>query len=523
MSQDSNSSFKYDLQQSIKPKLAPLSVAVTGALAAGALQAATITVNSLNDGFVEGECTLRSAVYASTSNLVNEACAAGSGDDTIVFDPNLTGTIQLLPGASAYFYGSDDSTIPIGESVTINGDDRITVRGTGNGGVFQTKYYNTPFPSYRAESVTFSNITITNGGGEQRGGAIDSRARYLTLSNVTLADNSAAFSGAGIHHEPAYYYASKSLVIENSTFSNNSVVTEGSGGYGGGAGVYAQLGTYGGTVIISDSDFDGNTALIGHGGAVHLRSEDITYLIATNNSFNGNQAAATSGSGGALFANVGYVTADIVGNTFVENSSISDGGALYLRESNTEFQLAQIQMRDNIFSYNLTAGRGGGAFVYVTDGSNGTIENPEKFVNLDNEFFSANESGSEGGGLFLDLGDTVNSTITGSTMLSNASQLGVGGTRIRAQNGRVLISDTQILYNTAYGGNTGGMSLFGPGTSFGLENMEFIGNRTEYAYGSGGGLTLVPGVENPTPCLDVSQQLRGFSGRRCLGLFRLTR
>ena len=60
---------KYEIRQTIKPRIAPLTAAVGGALAAGSLQAATITVDTLDDSLgTASQCTLRAALYAATTN-----------------------------------------------------------------------------------------------------------------------------------------------------------------------------------------------------------------------------------------------------------------------------------------------------------------------------------------------------------------------------------------------------------------------------------------------------------------------
>ena len=88
------STAKYEFRQNIKPKIAPLTAAVSGALAAGSLQAATITVDTLADGLSTGQCSLRAALYASTTNSVWDECPAGeAGADSIVFASGLSGTI----------------------------------------------------------------------------------------------------------------------------------------------------------------------------------------------------------------------------------------------------------------------------------------------------------------------------------------------------------------------------------------------------------------------------------------------
>src|SRR5699024_6280707 len=160
--------------QNIQPKIAPLTAAVSGALVAGSLQAATITVDSLDDGHVSGKCTLRSALYSATTNSVWGNCLAGdSGADNIRFASGLSGTITL--GNSGLY--ADGSTLQVGESVTIDGDNKITIQGSGNAPVIYAKYDGN---NYNTDTLQLAEITITGGGGG-RGAGVLSRANSLQL------------------------------------------------------------------------------------------------------------------------------------------------------------------------------------------------------------------------------------------------------------------------------------------------------------------------------------------------------
>lgn len=71
------SNTKYEFRQNIRPKIAPLTAAVTGALAAGSLQAAVITVDTLDDGFGANKCSLRAALYSAALGQVYGNCEQG--------------------------------------------------------------------------------------------------------------------------------------------------------------------------------------------------------------------------------------------------------------------------------------------------------------------------------------------------------------------------------------------------------------------------------------------------------------
>jgi len=483
------SSAKYDWQQSIKPRVAPLTAAVTGALAAGSLQAATITVTTLNDGLISGQCSLRSALYAASSNATFNACPAGAvGQDTIVFAPALNGTIQLVAG-QPQDYGSDGSTLPIGESVTIDGDNRITVRGTGGGHVFYAKYDGTA--GLNAENVTFSDITITNGGGEDRGGGIYARSRDLTLANVTVNANFARISGGGVHHQPFVTGYDKQLFIIGSTITGN--FTTNNAANGGGGGVYANFGA-GGDVLVNGTTFENNFATGGNGGGLYARINDYAGVSIKYSDFNNNRAKYSDGSGGGVFAELGYAQAQFLGNTFYDNAANGDGGGLFLREDANFAQEAIITVSDNEFTANQSGGNGGGAFISVEYGDGGTFADPTKTVNIEDSTFGLNESDGNAAGLRLNLGDTVTSTITGSAFSLNTSQSGSGGgVYVTAENTQLYVYNTQVKYNATYAGPGGGMQISAPGSTFGMERSAFVGNDAQG--GCGGGFRLSGDVD----------------------------
>ncbi|AKS42970.1 choice-of-anchor Q domain-containing protein [Wenzhouxiangella marina] len=494
MSRKYSSSAKYEFKQSIQPKIAPLTTAVAGALAAGSLQAATITVTTLNDGNPDGGCELRSALAAASANIAFGDCPAGDdGADTIVFAGGLSGTIQLdaANAIAGFEYGADYSSLPIGDDVTIDGDNRITVRGTGNGRVFETKYDTDP-SGFRAVDVTFSNITISNGGGETRGGGIYSRARYLTLSNTTLDTNAASISGGGLHHQPYFTGQDKVVQILNSTITGNFTTANAAGG--GGGGVYANM-SFGGLTLVASSNFSNNFATGGNGGGLNVLSQDYSSMILKYNTFSNNRAKyAGQGNGGAVFADVTYADpgsgdqVNLYDNVFDGNQAQGQGGGLYLIEEDANYQSAEILLTNNNFYMNEADSGGGGAFIEVTFGA-GTLEEPRKSVTMEQNTFDSNVSNGPGGGLRLNLGELVTSTISESNVFSNTSQAGNGGgIYVDATDTRVYVSQSTFTGNRAQAGAGGGLQATLPGSSFGIEYSQFYSNRAES--GCGGALRM---------------------------------
>ncbi|MDZ7792040.1 MAG: choice-of-anchor Q domain-containing protein [Xanthomonadales bacterium] len=465
---------KYEIRQTIQPKIAPLTAAVSGALAAGSLQAATITVDSLDGGRNSGECTLRSALYASTLNSTVDACVAGeAGQDTIVFESSLSGTIDLSESDSELYF--DGSTLPVGESVSIDGNNAITVQGTFGGPVFYSKYNN----NYTTDTLEISGLTIKWGEADY-GGGILSYGRRLELEDVTIETNEANYAGGGIWHEPQT--GAGNLQMQNCLISGNEVLND-MDGKAPGVGVSMQLG---GTVSIFNTSFVSNQTPsdAGGGGALSL-DMDVAYVSIYNSSFTNN---LTLGNGGGVWADLSYAVVDMVGNTFTGNNG-ADGGGLYLREQQGGVdQRAAITLENNTFDNN-SASRGGGAAIVIANGDGGTNSDPVKFVDITGDNVFTENSATEGGALYLDLDDTVPATITGATFTDNeAGYAGGGAVAIRADASDVSVGYSSFDGNYASGSDGGGLQVVTSNASFYGYALDMANNVAD---GAGGGALAV--------------------------------
>lgn len=228
----------------------------------------TYTVNlttDSGDGTCDaGSCTLRDAILNANANL---------GDDTIIFNPGLTGSIALV------------SSLPnIAENLVIDGAGaKIAITGnnfrilTINSGII----------------VTLNALTFQNGKDTLLGGGIHNSGA-LTVTNSTFIGNQ-AIAGGGIANFG-------SLTIANSAFSANIAT-----GYGGG--VYNEAGT----LTIFNSAFSANSAPANSGGAVYNK------LGATLNYAN---TILANSSGGDCF-NAGSISTN--SHNLVEDASCSAG------------------------------------------------------------------------------------------------------------------------------------------------------------------------------------------------------
>ena len=263
----------------------------------------TITVTTLADPTgVAGTCSLRQAIANANakSDLTGGDCAAGTGNDTIIF--TVTGTITL------------GGTLPdIANTLTIDGTGQtVTVSGNNDYVVLIVD---------SSATLTLNDLTIANGsaegtGEEGDGGGVTNNGT-LTVTNCTFSDNSVSIDfGGGIYNKGplnvtnstfsgnsapirggAIYNDDATLTVTGSTFSGNSATSEETGN--GGA-----IWSLDGTVTVTNSTFSGNSAVF-YGGAIF---NDGATLTVTNSTFSGNSASASSSAGGGISNDAGTST-----------------------------------------------------------------------------------------------------------------------------------------------------------------------------------------------------------------------
>lgn len=445
------STFKYDFRRSVKPTIAPLTAAISGAVAASSLQAATITVDTLSDGFPTGQCSLRAAVYSANTNSPIAGCQAGdAGEDIIEFDSGLSGAIFLDANES----NSGDSTLPISEDVEIDGDGRVTIQGTGDAPVIQI--------NDAPELVELKGLTITGGGGS-RGGAIRSEAKNLTLRNCILNDNEAVDRGGAISFEyPGTGFGR--LRLYQSTVTGNE--TTGTGGRGGA--IY--MGNDAAALRLYATEVSVNTSS-GSGGAVDIRTQTGTIiarsLVGSSTNLEGN--SAKYGAGGAInvVSTGGYGVAMYVRDAVVSNNiATGNGGGIAFDDAGTgQNGFGQLQLEGVSFQQNVTGGDGGAVWFSRGNGSGTTSEPLNEFLVTDHNGqpteFIDNTAYNGAGALYASVGDAV----------------------------PVTIENTYFTNNVASSGNAGGAALVAGNSGIGMALTEFVLNQAEDG-GSGGGLTV---------------------------------
>ncbi len=197
--------------------------------------AAGITVNTTTDELNnDGDCSLREAIQAANIDAGVDACAAGSGADTI----NLPAATYTLTLAGADEDGNLTGDLDITDTLTLNGAAMATTIINAN---FIDRALHVPTAGV---TLTLLNLTVRNGnvaGVGINGGGLNA-AGSVVLSNTTFISNTAVNLGGGA-------YFSGTAAVMGTTFISNTAA--------GGGGLYNA-----GTLILTNVTVSGND---GHG------------------------------------------------------------------------------------------------------------------------------------------------------------------------------------------------------------------------------------------------------------------
>lgn len=299
--------------------------------------------------------------------------------NTILFD-------QALTGGSVV--GVDNGTITLGgthlritHDVLIDGDvdgdniADIVVSGNGGSQVFYTK----------GGTSTLDALTMRDGDGNLRGGAVYIGEGNVTIRNSTISDSQSAFGGGILTG------AFATTTIVNTTISNNSA------NHGGG--LYAR-----GVTTLVDSIVTGNSG--GQFGGGINTNNDLTIIgsVISGNSIVGLSLPYVSEGGGGIH-NHGDLT--VINSTISDNSSTGVGGGVnsLLFSGNGVTSLINTTIHGNTSDMD-------GSGMY----SGGTNGGP---VIVQNSTVTGNHSGGSGGGILVNTDSNL--TISNSIVAANAA------------------------------------------------------------------------------------------------------
>lgn len=176
--------------------------ALLGALAASPAQGAVYTIATFaEDDLANGNCTLREALLAASTDSSHDQCAGDVGPDTIVLA--LAGTYEL----------DDGGVSSAARELTVRGADGEPESAyvVDLGGA--QRFLSVGFDS----DLTLENLTLTGGLGGAHGGALLAEDSDLTLRRVTIAGSAAANGGALAF----VTFDDHRLELEATTFTDN--------------------------------------------------------------------------------------------------------------------------------------------------------------------------------------------------------------------------------------------------------------------------------------------------------------
>ncbi len=429
-----------------------------------------VSLANAADITVEGACALAEAIDSANQDRAIGGCAAGSGADTIV----LTSDVLLLAELPEI-----RSPISImGGGFVISGEDFFRIFFVGQEGDLTIDSLTLRDGAAQAEART----CIEWEEGEWAAGGAICNLGALSISESDFSGNESEFGGAiasiGI------------LTIDSSAFSGNSA-------YSGGA-----IFNWGeGALTVTNSDFSGNTTTINMDIAQTLldtHETDDSEFGASPIVYNGNGGAIASALGGVIIvietrflnnaavmgggAVVNHGTAEITDSQFSKNSAAhGSGGAI-------ESFMGAITVSGSLFSGN-SAGVGGAVDIWghltVSDSEfkdnsaarGGAIHTSGSTLIMTDSTLSGNSASDSGGAIatFNWAGGLVSAT--DSVFSGNSAR--IRGGAIFAS-GTIRISDSEYRENSA--GEIGG-AIYNGGTLI-VTDSDFSGNKAT----EGGGI-----------------------------------
>ncbi len=299
--------------------------------------------------------------------------------DTTVFKNNKSGVNGGAIGTRLAAH-ADNHAAKLDVSATFENN----FAAQSGGAIYNTFYADNGLDKGDGVTVTGTfdgNNAGMHGGAIYNDGAVDKSGNaggVMTVYDATFENNHAVNSGGAV-------YNTGTLVIQNSDFEGNKITS----GNGDGGAIYSNVGS----LVLKDTDFEDNFATenaegdYGYGGAIFVQggTVDIQGTEKEFAEFSGNHAL----TGGAVYVSKRATSATIK-NVEFENNWASDIGALGIFGKDTT--LANLTFKEN---------RATGKFAEFdfNDGGGALFFGSEAQAKLDNSVFWSNESAGVGGAI----------------------------------------------------------------------------------------------------------------------------
>ena len=276
-------------------------------------------------------------------------------------------------------------------------------------------------------------VTIVDGQDARGGFNVDSAT--VTIEDLTVRNGSGAFSGAGITISDAGNSALNDVKIMDSASSSS-----------GGAIYISPFG--GATVTLTGVEVTGNTALVG--GGLDVSGNGTVAIISSSFADN-----TTTSDGGAIYVDSTGIALEITRTSFTDNESGNNGGAIFFSGQGS----STLSVTMSTFHSNDTgpsAGAGGGAIHAAGAAS----------LEITHSTFTENTSALHGGAV-LDVTGLTDAVIENSTFFDNSAAF-MGG----------AILSSGVVNNVTVTGNQadGGGGIQGNGATLTIANSIVYGN-----------------------------------------------
>lgn len=419
--------------------------------------AATYTITTLaEDTSNNGNCTLREALLAASTDATNDQCVGDVGPDTIVLDA--LGTYSLTAGAIA------------------SANRQLTIRGDGDhaNGSYVVNLAGAQRLLYVLgnSTLTLENFTVINGFVAGQGGVVLAEDSDLTLRRMAIKF-SGATNGGGVAFTS---HGGKTLDIAETTFDQNSIQA----GQSEGGGLYVDL-QMGGTVRVVASSFLSNEILsvagsfARAGGGFYLQSFAPASVELRHLDFFGNLITAPSFSNGAG-ARLS-LSNQAAGSVLLEDLDFENNSFGTFAGSNSDVGLS-VSADDGTVTarrIRLVQNHGG------TSRSQGSISISGAGQATVSDVLAAN---GEGWGLFLSTSGTANLLAGNLTVAGNADD----GLQL-AENAGTLRVENSIAFGNATSSGTN-LHVFNGTPDISAENL--VGVDPQFVNAAGGDFRLGP-------------------------------
>jgi hypothetical protein len=508
-------------KEKMKSVIRIICLAFTTFCLAGAVNAATFTVDSLSDipDLIDGDGECRAFINACTFRAAIDEANTLPGDDTIILP---AGTFTQGPPITNEDNNSGGDW-DIRSNITIIGADANLTILQANAAP-DTATERVLHSVLSTNVVTITGVTIRNGvrsaavtNDDSRGGGIYNNGT-LTLNNSVVTANRTNGGGAGIQNFGNitlnsvsvsdnrcdtvasncyggglnnFLKSTKNVTIIDSTFDSNYVKAIGSEfgiGYAyGGAIAIQTTGSAGANLNIANSNFTNNTGEGfgtttnsggGKGGGIYVSTKGVSVMNISNTVVRANTIFhGFDEIGGGIYLESGGGTTGIWEKlTVADNSANNYGNGLYI--SATANPLTAIDIRYSTISSNIpqvVSGAGGGIAV-----------RGESSTNLTVNFFNTTISGNRnafGGGAY------IASTTTSAHVTANFNFCTIVNNQVISTNngavmastgplGSVNLKNTVIANTTLTGNGSAGPDTFGLLVSQDYNHIEDISTAT---------------------------------------------